>query len=770
MNFPNVINSPCIPTTPPPPDNRCSDPVFALLHPDICANSPFLRIKPEILLTCALGSVQFEAFTVTNGSETLVTDGVTWSVSDTSVALIGVASGNATGIAPGAVTITATFNGLTATATLTVLAGLNCCNANDAATMLVVDKSLSMSLQFGAGYPTKQAFADGVASAYATQTNTQKDVIGLISFDESAGIESGLTSDATTVATDASGIVNTTLKTGIGLALQAAVTALAASTANTKVIVLISDGEDKDTNPANDPVAIATAFKNTGGVILCVGVRAHGAAFNLLNVISTGGFFVNCYPSIVEQALNWIYGLKGYLCAGNCAPAGNDYTNEPSLNYTGFANWTAVGKINLLGPGLLDPLPGNGLYVSMGFGAQLTSKLNFAFTAGKIYRLSFFVAGNQIQDFGTQQLTCQIGDGTQFKQVIIIPNFAQGLTKYSFNFSPVTTLNAPIIISSNAASTAVVDGIYCGPILNDVNLYDITDLALMFDDNFDGENLQFVPPACGVAAIYVPPSSVCADVDGSAFIAAANITDATQRGAICTLVTSLKAASLWTGMDAIYPFVGGNALSHSYNLRNPSKYQISWTGGVTHDASGITGDGTSGYGNTGFTPSTAAGNWTLNSASEGVYSRTATLVSVPPGEFYGLIGMGDDAGGGSAGLGGINLANFQVGIFGLNSTSTSFTPCANFHGTYVVSRHAAPNQDLYAPDGTSATQANASTTLPVFPFYILAHNEYDGMTTSPINLAAFNLAFAFMGSGLTAGQVATLKGIILAFQNTLGRA
>ena len=581
---------------------RCCIPTSAPIRRSCASNR-------KVLLTCALGSVQFEAFTVTNGSETAITSGVTWSVSDTTVALIGIASGNATGIAPGVVTVTATYQGLTANATLTVLAGMNCCAANDVATMLVVDKSLSMSLQFGAGYATKQAFADAVASAYATQTNTTKDVIGLIEFDTAPTTDSALTSAASTVAASASGIVNTTKFTGIGLALQAAVTALAASTANTKVIVLITDGEDKDTNPANDPVAIATAFKNIGGIILCVGVRSHSAAFNLLNVLATGGFFVNCYPSIVQQALNWIYGLKGYICAGNCAPPGNDFVNEPSFNYTGFTNWNPFGEINLLGPGLLDPLPGNGLYVSLGFAAKLTSKAQFHVHGGKTYQLSFFLAGNQIKDFGTQNVTVQVGDGSQFKQVIIIPNFNNGLTKYSFNFSPVVSVTAPIIISSSATSGDIVDGIYCGPILNDVNLYDVTDLLLMFDDNFDGENLQFVPPACGVAAIYTPSSATCSDPDGAAFITAAGLTDPTQISAVCTLVTSLKSASLWTGMDAIYPFVGGNALAHSFNLRNPAKYQITWVGGVTHDSNGITGDGATGYGDTGFNPSTAGGNW-----------------------------------------------------------------------------------------------------------------------------------------------------------------
>lgn len=502
-NFPNIINSACIPTTPPAPDPRCGDPIFALLHPEICASSPFLRIKPGVLLACILGSVQFRAFTVQNGIETEVLEGIVWTVSDSTVALIGVTSGNATGIAAGTVTITAQSQGLTATATFTVLPGLNCCDANDVATVLVVDKSHSMSLQFGGGYATKQTFADYVASQYAIQTNTQKDRIGLIEFDSTAAVDSGVTSDASAVAAQAGAIVNSVLKTGIGLALQAAVDLLAPVVATTKVIVLISDGEDKDINPANDPVPIATAFKATGGIMFPVGVRAHGGAFNLMNAMSTGGFFVNTYASIVGQALQWIYGLKGYLCAGNCAPPGNTYENQPQLDYSAFTNWNVAGHVDLLGPGLFDVLPGNGLYVSLAsnkspWSGQLTSKISFSFTAGKTYRLSFYLGGNQRQNLGTQTVTAKIGDGSAFQQVIIIPNYAQSFTKFSFNFTPLADLAAPIIVSQTGDDS---QGNYFGSLFNRVTLENITDFTLIFEDNFDGENLKFLPPGCGVGVL-----------------------------------------------------------------------------------------------------------------------------------------------------------------------------------------------------------------------------------------------------------------------------
>ena len=89
-----------------------------------------------------------------------------------------------------------------------------------------------------------------------------------------------------------------------------------------------------------------------------------------------------------------------------------------------------------------------------------------------------------------------------------------------------------------------------------------------------------------------------------AFIKAAGITDSTQQTAIKTLVNDLNGYGLWSKMKAIYPMVGGTATSHSYNLKDTTKFQITWNGGLTHDSNGVTGNGTNGYGNLNLNPRT----------------------------------------------------------------------------------------------------------------------------------------------------------------------
>jgi len=115
------------------------------------------------------------------------------------------------------------------------------------------------------------------------------------------------------------------------------------------------------------------------------------------------------------------------------------------------------------------------------------------------------------------------------------------------------------------------------------------------------------------------------DADAQAFFTAASITDNTQKDAIDALVVSLKADSLWNKIYYMYPFVGGTASQHSYNLKDPSLYQITWGGSLTHSSTGVISPVPNGYGDTGFNPNTAGVG--LNSTAIGFYSRTDSPAS-----------------------------------------------------------------------------------------------------------------------------------------------
>jgi len=98
------------------------------------------------------------------------------------------------------------------------------------------------------------------------------------------------------------------------------------------------------------------------------------------------------------------------------------------------------------------------------------------------------------------------------------------------------------------------------------------------------------------------------DPDAQAFITAASITDPTQQSAIDTLVTDLKGYGIWTKTKAIYPFVGGTASSHKFNLKDPqdtdAAFRLTFSGGWTHSVNGVQGNLTNAFADTYLVPST----------------------------------------------------------------------------------------------------------------------------------------------------------------------
>lgn len=246
------------------------------------------------------------------------------------------------------------------------------------------------------------------------------------------------------------------------------------------------------------------------------------------------------------------------------------------------------------------------------------------------------------------------------------------------------------------------------------------------------------------------------DVDASAFITAAAITDATQQSAIDTLVTGLKTDGIWTKMKAIYPFIGGTASSHKYNLKDPrdldAAFRLSFLGGWTHSSLGSTANGTNGYANTFYTPSV---NATLNSHHLSFYSRTNTaLLQVEMG--CTAVGITD--------LLQINYAGLSY--FVLNSTSVDSYVDANSLGYYLANRTASNDADLFksaakVKNGTITTSSRCT-----FPMFLGAYN-IQGTTAY---YTTKQCAFSTIGDGLTDTDAANLYTRVQAFQTTLSRA
>lgn len=116
------------------------------------------------------------------------------------------------------------------------------------------------------------------------------------------------------------------------------------------------------------------------------------------------------------------------------------------------------------------------------------------------------------------------------------------------------------------------------------------------------------------------------DDDAAAYFAAnTGLTDEDTKTAINELFLDLKATSIYTKMKGLYLTFLGSSTMNKWNLVDPTDsdgaFRLSFVGGLTHSATGITSNGSTGGVNTHLVPSTD-----LSSSSGGfaIYNRTNT--------------------------------------------------------------------------------------------------------------------------------------------------
>lgn len=253
------------------------------------------------------------------------------------------------------------------------------------------------------------------------------------------------------------------------------------------------------------------------------------------------------------------------------------------------------------------------------------------------------------------------------------------------------------------------------------------------------------------------------DPDAQAFITAAGITDNTQKTAINTLVVSMKGYGIWTKMKAIYPFVGGTASTHKWNLKNPldtnAAFRLVFSGGWTHSSNGALPNGTNGYADTFLNANTDLQQFSHHHA---FYHNTDNSGTT-------LRSMG--------GAQSVTSSNFRTTIESSGTTLTfrdlsitnteSPVTASSLKGFRASSRTANNNMFIVKADGTSTTPSTTTiaNTLPALSCYLAAHNG----GAAPQNYAIMSIAFHSLGDGLSAAEGLSLRNAILTYNTTLGR-
>lgn len=250
-------------------------------------------------------------------------------------------------------------------------------------------------------------------------------------------------------------------------------------------------------------------------------------------------------------------------------------------------------------------------------------------------------------------------------------------------------------------------------------------------------------------SIYLP----LIDPDAQAFITAAGITNTTEQQAINTLVKELKNCQVWNKMKAIYPFVGGTATTHKFNLKNPldtnAAFRIVFSGGWTHSATGATPNGINGTADTFLNENTTLN---LNDEHISIYLRTNTATL-------------------SGDIGAFNtptyqsniLPRFSDGLYGrIHSTSSVAAANTDSRGFYVANR--TNSTQVFVYKATTKYTVASSVTGKVNDTFIFGRRaKTEGVYSDR------EIAFSTIGDGLTDAEEICLYNTVQNFQTTLGR-
>jgi len=254
-------------------------------------------------------------------------------------------------------------------------------------------------------------------------------------------------------------------------------------------------------------------------------------------------------------------------------------------------------------------------------------------------------------------------------------------------------------------------------------------------------------------------SPIVSDTDAQAFLNAAGITDLGQANAVNTLVVDLKAAGVWTKMKAVYPFVGGTAAQHRFNLKAPttntSDFYGTFNGGVTHSSTGVQFNGSTGYMETNLNENSVM---TLGNEHISFYSRTNTS------GLYVDMGVWDSVTGGTQIISRYTFPVTDSFIGYIDDVNSSYVANANSWGFYMANRTSTSQLKLQI-NSLISTFANNSSSKVNRTFWIGARN----INSTAYLYSTRECAFATIGDGLSDTEAVNFYTAVQKYQTSLGR-
>ena len=268
-------------------------------------------------------------------------------------------------------------------------------------------------------------------------------------------------------------------------------------------------------------------------------------------------------------------------------------------------------------------------------------------------------------------------------------------------------------------------------------------------------------------------SPIVSDTDAQAFINAAGLTDLGQANAVNTLVVDLKAAGVWTKMKALYPFVGGTATTHKWNLKDPrdldAAFRLVFNGGWVHSATGALPNGTTGYGNTFLVPSN---NFPISQYDAHISLYSRTNIEAPTTNWLsGSIGVDDDYNSAAYFILNVNSKTTRIvqGRTLGNQWTTYSGPLDDSRGFFIINKQNNTTLKLKKNDTLLSSNTTLSTAQyrPAQNFYIGAVNG--SQSYSGLNYDNKEYGFISIGNGLTDTEATAFYTAVQKYQTTLGR-
>jgi hypothetical protein len=250
------------------------------------------------------------------------------------------------------------------------------------------------------------------------------------------------------------------------------------------------------------------------------------------------------------------------------------------------------------------------------------------------------------------------------------------------------------------------------------------------------------------------------DADALSFITASAITDNTQKTAINTLVTDLKTYNIWTKMKALYPFVGGTASTHKWNLKDPrdldAAYRLVFNGGWTHSSTGALPNGTTAYADTKITANLHLVNNDNHYSfyNNGTVSNSGTTMDIGAGDASGEVYLWT------------YREDFTLKYDNGSSVSNRVSAATNNNGFSIGSRVNNNTQKIYKNGTLLNTNTNTNViSLPNKNILISAGNN-NGVVSF---FSDKQSAFASIGDGLTDTEASNFYTAVQSFNTTLSR-